>query len=88
MTMKPVCVPCRTFYQPAKNGTYFEEGMPAETAGAWDSYKLWVGDLWECQACGAQIIVGVGREPLAEHHQPDYAATVARVGSLLLVEDG
>ena len=32
--------------------------------------------------------VGVGREPLAEHYQPDYAATVKRVGSLLLVEDG
>ena len=44
--MKPVCVPCRTFYRPAKTGTYFEEGMPAETAGAWDSYKLWAGDLW------------------------------------------
>ena len=40
-----------------------------------------------CQACGAQIIVGVGRKPLAEHDQPDYAATVERLGSLLLVED-
>ena len=28
--MRPICVPCRRFYRPKKNGTYFLEGHPTE----------------------------------------------------------
>jgi len=86
--MKPVCVPCKLFYQPKKNGTYFEEGMPVnEHPPTWSSYKLWVGDLWECAGCGAQIIVGVATEPVAEHYQPKYKSLVAKTNPLLRVDD-
>ena len=53
--MKPVCVKCRLFYRPKKNGAYFEEGMPTTEVGVklWRSYKLWAGDLWQCRGCGS-----------------------------------
>jgi hypothetical protein len=79
--MKPICVPCARFYRPKKNGFYFLEGMPKGDARPqsgtaepekWKPYKLWVGDLWECQGCGATLISGVAGSPLAEHHQPDF----------------
>lgn len=88
--MKPICVPCKKFYRPEKNGAYFEEGMPVDAKhhpGVWKPYKLWQGDLWRCQGCGAEIIVGAGRSPYAEHHEPDYAEQVQAAEPLLLVED-
>ena len=40
-------------------------------------YKLWMADLWECQDCGAQVLYTDARQhPLAEHHQPEFAAKV------------
>ena len=85
--MKPICVPCQRFFRAKQNGYYFIEGMPREgrpepgtsEAEKWTPYKVWVGDLWECQGCGATIVSGVGRGPLAEHYQPDFAETVQRV---------
>lgn len=78
--MKPICVPCQRFFKPKKNGFYFLEGMPTEASGdargkdapGWLPYKLWVGDLWECEGCGAQIVYGVGRDRIAEHYQPEF----------------
>jgi hypothetical protein len=84
--MKPVCVKCRLFYRPKKNGAYFEEGMPIGETGQWKSYKLWVGDLWACRGCGAEIIIGVGGQ-IAEHFQPNYAHACQERGSLLRVDD-
>lgn len=82
--MKPICVPCQRFYRVKKNGYYFIEGMPThegakpgtEDTDWWKPYKLWVGDLWECEGCHAQIVNGVGMSPLAEHYQPDFAKHV------------
>ena len=87
--MKPICVKCQRFYRAKKNGFYFIEGMPNQTGALpgtsepekWQPYKVWVGDLWECHGCGHELISGTGRGPLAEHYQPDFAATVARVGA-------
>ena len=74
--VKPVCVTCRLFYRPKKNGTVFEEGMPGDNGrlveNGWSSYKLWNGDLWECRQCGSQIIVGCGSRPMREQHHDDY----------------
>jgi hypothetical protein len=86
--MKPICVPCQRFFRPKKNGYYFIEGMPTGIRDPepgtvdpthWAPYKVWVGDLWECEGCGAQIVSGVSREPLGEHYQDGFAELVTRV---------
>lgn len=46
-------------------------------AAHWSPYKLWCGDLWRCPGCGHQIISGVGREPVAEHYEKDFAEQTA-----------
>jgi hypothetical protein len=82
--MKPVCVPCQRFYRPKKNGTNFIENMPAMTGALpgtqepekWVPYKLWTGDLWECEGCGTQIIVGVPSVPISEHYMGNFRAEV------------
>jgi hypothetical protein len=66
--MKPICMKCRKFYRPKRNGTYFTEMMPG-LSGGWRPYKIWMGDLWICKGCGHEIIVGVGRDPLCEHYE-------------------
>ena len=83
--MKPICVDCGLFYRPAKNGTAFIEGMPV--GDDWKPYKLWMGDLWQCQQCGHKLIVGVGAQPIAEHYQPDFAKISDSYNPLLQVDD-
>jgi len=94
--MKPVCVPCQRFFRPERNGYYFIEGMPTQGRPLpgtqephhWQPYKLWVGDLWQCDGCGAQIVSGVGSRPLGEHYESDFAEQVTRTGaSQLQVND-
>ena len=46
-------------------------------------YKLWDADMFECPHCGATIVTGFGREPLAEHWQPTYAAQRDRLRPIL-----
>lgn len=78
--LKPVCVPCQRFFRPKHNGESFLEMMPRESGAPsgtkapelWEPYKLWRGDLWECQGCKAQIVVGVGRAPVAEYYEPGF----------------
>ena len=78
--MKPICVPCQRFFRIKKTGYCFIEGMPKEGKALpgtqepekWQPYKLWGGDLWECQGCGTKIISGIPREPLAEHYEKDF----------------
>lgn len=87
--MKPVCVPCQRFYRMKKAGFYFIEGMPRENEAMpgtsesekWTPYKVWVGDLWECYGCGAQILSGFGREPISEHYKPDFASTIEKLSA-------
>ncbi len=82
--MKPICMPCQRFFRMKQSGFYFLEGMPkkndAEPGRAhpeqWTPYKLWVGDRWECEGCGAVILSGFGRAPIAEHYQSDFARLV------------
>lgn len=83
--MKPVCVPCQRFFRVKKNGFYFIEAMPkpgiptarVEPGTAepenWKPYKIWSGDLWQCDGCGAQIISGVGLNPISIHHEKKFA---------------
>ena len=85
--MKPICCKCQRFFKVKKNGFRFIEGMPKagerpkpgiEEAHNWVPYKLWVGDLYECQGCGDQIVSGFGSGPISEHYMDDFNETVLR----------
>ena len=83
--MKPICVPCKLFYKPEKNGVYFIEGMP--TGDGWKPYKIWVGDLWKCKGCGHEIISGVGHRELAIHHQVEFRAVLEGLQPEMQIND-
>jgi len=93
--MKPICVSCRRFFRAKKIGYYFIEGMPkgndAPPGNAepekWSPYKLWVGDLWECEGCFDQIVVGTGLHPIAEHYQAGFAERIKTLGADFQVND-
>ncbi len=98
MPLKPICVPCERFYRPKKNGFSFLEGMPnqitarstikaGKNSPGWVPYKLWQGDIWECPDCGAQIVVGTGLLPIAEHYQQEFEDQVKLYAAKLLVKD-
>lgn len=74
---KPVCVGCALFFRPKKNGVYFIEGMPVMDKGnkTWVPYKLWSGDLWECNSCGGQLVISANQE-IAIQHEPDFKRLV------------
>lgn len=87
--MKPVCVPCQRFFRCVTTGFYFIEGMPRVNGAApgtaepekWQPYKVWTSDRWECEGCGAVILSGFGRQPVAEHYQSDFADHVKALGA-------
>jgi len=93
--MKPICVKCQRFYRIERNGTPFVENMPTSPAvpagterpDLWTAYKLWLGDLWKCEGCGSQIIVGTGADPVAEHFEPDFAFMRNLHGAEIQVND-
>ena len=81
-----VCVPCQRFMRPKKNDYIFIEGMPAvdearpgkDHPADWKPYKLWAGDLYECEGCKAQIITGYAKHPIADVGlHDDFAERVA-----------
>lgn len=94
---KPICVPCRRFFRPHRNGTAFVEAKPRggylappglEAPEAWEPYKLWIGDLWRCAGCGQEIIVGTGRVPLSQDYHTDFEAQIAsRDGAKITIND-
>lgn len=84
--MKPICAPCERFMRCEKNGYHFTEMMPINDPARatrprpgraeperWEPYKVWSGDLWTCPDCGASVVVGIGRGPLSEHYQGEFA---------------
>lgn len=83
---KPVCVPCQRFFRPFRNGVHLMETMPIEPDALpgmaeidkWKPYKGWMGDLWKCQGCGAEIIIGFGKTPFIEDHRPNAATEFLR----------
>ncbi len=94
--LKPICKPCQRFFRMVKSGFYFIEGMPTisrnPTPGTahpedWRPYKLWAGDLWKCQGCGAEIISGTGSNPIAEHYQEDFGKQRERLAANYQVND-
>ena len=71
--MRPICVPCARLMHAEKNGVYFTTLLPDGRR-----YHLWSGDKWKCAECGHETIVGVGRNPIAEHFEKDFAEKVAK----------
>lgn len=71
--MKVLCG-CGRFMQVIRNSVTVEEVLEDQAP-----YKLWDADRWACPECGAEVITGFGREPIAEHWQPTYAAQRMRL---------
>lgn len=82
-----VCVKCRKFFHPKKNGVCVEEGMPTGDSGKWLPYKLWQADLVSCHSCGTEIIAGFGRWPISEHYREDYKFLKKQFNPIVFVED-
>jgi len=65
---------CGRFMRVKKNSVTVEEltedGEP---------YKLWDADRWQCPGCGAEVIAGFGKGPIAESWQPTYAQQRTRL---------
>lgn len=68
-TSSNVLCGCGRFMRVKQNSVTVEELL--ETG---EPYKLWDADRYVCDSCGAEVITGFGRAPLAEHHQPTYAS--------------
>jgi hypothetical protein len=68
-----MCAKCHIELHCKQNGVYV-----MEYAGQLP-YKLWEADLWDCPGCGAEIVVGFGSKPLAEHYQMAFGAYVASI---------
>ena len=91
MSLKPICVPCHRFFRMKKAGVYFTEGMPmngssrvapgTSEADKWKPYKVWSGDRWECEGCGATIISGTGLSPVAIQHEDKFEETRCSLGA-------
>lgn len=87
--LKPICVKCHRFFRPKKTGYYFIEGMPVGTdvkpgnaePDKWIPYKIWCGDLWECQGCGATIISGSGIRSVRDQHHDDFKEMMISLGA-------
>lgn len=73
-----------------RSGFYFTEGMPlgdgrappgTAAPGSWKPYKIWSGDKWECEGCGATILCGFGSAPISVQHMEHFAAERVRLGA-------
>jgi hypothetical protein len=66
--MVPVCAKCRIEMRIKKTGIDVEE-----MAGCDSPYRIWSADLFSCQGCGHEVVVGFGKTPISEHYKPEYA---------------
>ena len=64
---RPVCVGCLAEMTPTKNGK-----LVHFRGGGGGDYQIFSGDEWGCKGCGARVIVGFGRDPVAEQFSPEF----------------
>jgi len=62
MNHRPVCVKCKTEFEPYNNDTVVVD-MHGGIA-----QEIWMADTWRCPTCGAEIVVGFGFD--AVHSRP------------------
>jgi len=62
MNHRPVCVKCQVELTPEKNGVGLLD------MASFGPYKIWEADLWKCPVCNYEIVVGFGRDAIAEHY--------------------
>lgn len=68
-----VCVNCQLEMKPLKTGAFVEE-MAAK-----EPYKVWAGDAFKCECCGATVVTRFGSGAVAEHFQEKYQRFAADV---------
>jgi hypothetical protein len=76
---EPICMKCKESMRCYKNGQAVVNGS-----------GLWHGDAWKCSSCGAIVVLGFGRHPIAEPHDPNFQLHVqadAQYGTVITVED-
>jgi len=86
---KPICVECKTFFRPKKNGITWQE-MDKDVDGAtWHPVAMWDADLWACAVCRSEIIVGHAKNCRKRVDDPAEFDRVAgfKEAILLSVED-
>jgi len=54
--MRPICMKCKIVMRCKKNEIVVKD---PEAGGFPSTY--WIGDLWECPTCGAEIATGFGK---------------------------
>ena len=73
------CVPCKTYFAPAKNDINvletFEDGRP---------YQIWKADLLECPDCGHQIVKGYAGSPVSAHFNDNFGEWMKRVNVTII----
>ena len=52
----PICVACQREMRCRKNDYLFAD---------YHNSAIWAGDMYECESCKQQVVVGVGRRPVA-----------------------
>jgi len=48
-----------------------QNGVGLVDMASFGEYKVWDSDLYRCPCCGYEIIVGFGKEAIAEHFEGD-----------------
>ena len=71
---EPVCAKCRLPMYPRKNGVWVIDVVDCR------EFAVWSADKWRCPRCKAEIIIGFGRQPVAQGdddfvHMLDHART-------------
>lgn len=65
----PVCVKCKIRMRCKKTG------VDVELMATTDGYQIWMGDHFQCEGCGCEVVTGFGQKPVAEHFQRDRYAS-------------
>jgi len=68
---------CGRFMQVRQNSVTVEELHDDGTG-----YRLWDADHYACPECGAEVITGFGRAPLAAEYQRNYSEQRARLAPI------
>jgi hypothetical protein len=71
MPFTPICVACAREMRCRKNGYFFKDYQAA---------AIWSGDMYECEGCKVQVVVGVGREPVELTGEPTFERVASHSG--------